>query len=220
MGNDHFIVADFPRTEQDLADYDKAGGATTLFSVYLDCPEDALRERCANQEDKSLDGFLADTVPLVQALGGKGAVRRVAVTQDDAAVWSNVQNAFADTKIQTTYAMIKPDITAVGKEKHILSRLRSAGFQILAQRTTQLSDDDANLFYAEHAHKDWFPGLRGFVTSGPAIALALRKRNAIKAWRAFIGPTNSDTAREQAPSRCGVRRLVNSSNIYISTNRR
>ncbi len=39
------------------------------------------------------------------------------------------------------------------------------------------------------------------MASGPAVALALKRENAILEWRAFLGPTSSIKARETAPQR-------------------
>jgi nucleoside-diphosphate kinase len=37
------------------------------------------------------------------------------------------------------------------------------------------------------------------MTSGPVLALVLRKPNAVPEWRALIGPTNSEKARAEKP---------------------
>jgi len=38
-----------------------------------------------------------------------------------------------------------------------------------------------------------------FVTSGPVVGLELKGSNAIQKWRTLLGPTDSATARNQAP---------------------
>ena len=54
-------------------------------------------------------------------------------------------------------------------------------------------------FYAEHKDRPFFPALKQFMTSGPVIALQLRKVNAVADWRALMGPTVTATARASAP---------------------
>lgn len=49
----------------------------------------------------------------------------------------------------------------------------------------------AKEFYAEHKERPFFGGLVNFMTSGEAVLMILQKDNAIKDWRAFMGPTNS-----------------------------
>lgn len=66
-------------------------------------------------------------------------------------------------------------------------------------RRPQLTRRRAEEFYAEHAGKPFFAGLVEFMTSGPIYALCLAKAHAIHAWRAAMGPTNSEKARETAP---------------------
>jgi len=46
----------------------------------------------------------------------------------------------------------------------------------------------------------FFENLINFMTSGPAIALALRKPNAIAEWRTLLGPTKTEVAKQQAPN--------------------
>jgi nucleoside diphosphate kinase len=38
-----------------------------------------------------------------------------------------------------------------------------------------------------------------WLCSGPVVALALRKENAIKEWRELMGPTDATVAKRQAP---------------------
>lgn len=65
-----------------------------------------------------------------------------------------------------------------------------------------MTKEQAQSFYAEHANKSFFAGLVEFMTSGPIWALALAKVDAIKGWRAMMGPTNVFKARDEAPRRC------------------
>ncbi len=60
----------------------------------------------------------------------------------------------------------------------------------------KLSKEQAEEFYAEHKARPFFESLVTFMTSGPVVALVLRKENAIKAWRSALGPTNASAARE------------------------
>lgn len=102
-------------------------------------------------------------------------------------------------KWERTYAMIKPDITAVSKEDEIISRIESLGFIIVAQKKETLTREKASEFYKEHEGKPFFETLVNFMTSGPVIALALEKLDCIREWRIAAGPTNTQRAREVAP---------------------
>ena len=39
-----------------------------------------------------------------------------------------------------------------------------------------------------------------FITSGPVVAMELKGSNAIEKWRTLLGPTDSATARNKAPT--------------------
>lgn len=65
----------------------------------------------------------------------------------------------------------------------------------------QLTNLEAEQFYAEHKGKPFFSGLVDFMTSGRIVAMVLAKANAIKAWRELMGPTNVFDARMKAPRR-------------------
>lgn len=68
-------------------------------------------------------------------------------------------------------------------------------------RLVQLTPQKAEDFYAEHKGKSFFQTLVNFMSSGPIYALVLAKPNAIKEWRALMGPTNSLTAKAEKPKR-------------------
>lgn len=110
------------------------------------------------------------------------------------------------TEIQTwktlekTYAMIKPDAIAAGSEAAILQLAEEAGFTIITKEYMQLTPERAGAFYAEHMGKPFYEKLVGFMSSGPIMAIALAKTNAIQEWRDLMGPTNSEKAREEAPN--------------------
>jgi nucleoside-diphosphate kinase len=57
----------------------------------------------------------------------------------------------------------------------------------------------ADEFYAEHKGKPFFAGLSTFMQSDVVTGMELVAENAIPKFREALGPTNSDTARQQAP---------------------
>lgn len=62
-----------------------------------------------------------------------------------------------------------------------------------------LSKQEACAFYAVHEGKPFFEKLTDFMSSGRIVAMELMAPDAIAKWRALIGPTNSETARAEAP---------------------
>lgn len=104
--------------------------------------------------------------------------------------------AVAERRCERTFAMVKPD--ASDRVHEILGIAEREGFRCVANRTHHLTAAEAKLFYREHARRPFFPDLVNFMTSGPVVVLVLERPDAITEWRALIGPTNSEKARESA----------------------
>ena len=60
----------------------------------------------------------------------------------------------------------------------------------------EISKHQAEQFYAVHANKGFFNSLTDFMSSGPVVALALEKENAIADLRKLMGATNPANAEE------------------------
>lgn len=100
-------------------------------------------------------------------------------------------------QIDSTLALIKPD--AYPQQEAILSVIKAHGFVIAERATQTLTKQRAAEFYLEHKDRPFYDELTTFMSSGPSLALVLRKDAAIPAWRALMGPTNSAKARVAEP---------------------
>jgi len=89
-----------------------------------------------------------------------------------------------------TFAIIKPDAVRARVAGQIIQRIEDEGFQIRAMRLVSLSRREAEGFYAVHRERPFFPSLTAFMSSGPAIVLALEAPDAIKKWRTLMGATD------------------------------
>ena len=89
-----------------------------------------------------------------------------------------------------TFAIIKPDAVRARVAGKILQRIEDEGFQIRAMRLVNLSKRDAEGFYAVHRERPFFSSLTTFMSSGPAVVLALEAPDAIKKWRTLMGATD------------------------------
>jgi len=96
--------------------------------------------------------------------------------------------------MEVTYAMIKPSIVKSNQVGRIIDLIERNGFEIESMKKVQFSKELAETFYQEHASKPFFGGLVAGITSGPVIALALKKDNAVADWRKLIGATNPANA--------------------------
>ncbi len=97
---------------------------------------------------------------------------------------------------QQTLAIIKPDAFGRGDAGRILTHLEDEGFRVRAARVVRLNQPEAESFYAVHRGKPFFSSLVEFMTSGPCMALALEREDAVPALREVIGATDPDEAEE------------------------
>ena len=101
-------------------------------------------------------------------------------------------------KKEKTLAIVKPD--CISKLSAIFSLALSKGFVVCQAKTLQLTQRDAETFYAEHRGKPIFPKLITFMTEGPIAAFELMGVDAVSQWRLLLGPTDSAVARQEAPN--------------------
>jgi nucleoside-diphosphate kinase len=94
-----------------------------------------------------------------------------------------------------TLAIIKPDAVQAGSTGKILAHLEGQGFQIRAARLVRLSQPQAEAFYAVHRERPFFRPLVTFMTSGPALVLALERNDAVAHLRTVIGATDPAEAK-------------------------
>jgi nucleoside-diphosphate kinase len=96
--------------------------------------------------------------------------------------------------MEQTFAMIKPDAVRNGHTGAILTMIQEAGFTVKAMKQMKMTKEQAEAFYGVHSARPFFPGLVGFISSGPVVVLVLEKDGAIAAWRELMGATNPANA--------------------------
>ncbi len=92
--------------------------------------------------------------------------------------------------MQRTLAIIKPDAVERRLSGKIIDRIEQSGLRIRAMRLVRLSRADAEGFYAVHRARPFFRSLTEYMSSGPAIVLALEGDDAIGTWRRLMGATD------------------------------
>ena len=96
--------------------------------------------------------------------------------------------------MERTLSIIKPDAVkknAIGK---IIDRFESNGLKIAAMRKLQLSEKNAQDFYAIHKERPFFKDLVSFMISGPVVVMVLEGENAVKKNRELMGDTDPKKA--------------------------
>ena len=96
--------------------------------------------------------------------------------------------------VERTLSIIKPDAVAKNAVGQILSRFEAARVQVVALKMQQLSQAQAEGFYAEHSERPFFKDLVAFMTSGPVSVQVLEGEGAILKNRDLMGATNPKEA--------------------------
>ena len=96
--------------------------------------------------------------------------------------------------IERTFAIVKPDAVAKGAVGGVVDMIEQGGLKVIGLRMTQLTERQAQGFYAVHRERPFFKALVTFMTSGPCVVLALEGDNAIARYRELMGPTDSKKA--------------------------
>lgn len=97
---------------------------------------------------------------------------------------------------QRTLTIIKPDAVGAANAGNILAHLEGEGFRILGMRRMHLSQDQARAFYEVHKERPFYDSLVEFMTSGPVVAAALEREDAVAGLRRVMGATNPEDADE------------------------
>jgi nucleoside-diphosphate kinase len=92
--------------------------------------------------------------------------------------------------MERTLAIIKPDAVRAKNAGKIIDRIEAEGFTIVGMKKINLSQQQAEDFYAVHKGKPFYAELVEFMTSGPVVVMALEKNQAIQAWRDLMGSTD------------------------------
>ena len=98
--------------------------------------------------------------------------------------------------LQRTLTIVKPDAVRKNAVGDIIEQFEKNGFRILAMKMLEISQHQAEQFYAVHASRPFYHSLTRFMSSGPIVAMALEKENAIADLRKLMGATNPANAEE------------------------
>jgi nucleoside-diphosphate kinase len=92
--------------------------------------------------------------------------------------------------VERTLSIVKPDAVEKNIIGEIVTRFEKNGLTIVASRMIQLSEQQAQGFYAEHDGKPFFESLVSYMTSGPVVVQVLEGEGAIAKNRELMGATN------------------------------
>ena len=96
--------------------------------------------------------------------------------------------------LERTFSIVKPDGVARNLIGEVYRRFEHAGLSIVAARMLQLSQREAEGFYAVHRERPFFKDLVKYMTSGPVVVQVLEGENAIARNREIMGATDPKKA--------------------------
>lgn len=96
--------------------------------------------------------------------------------------------------IEQTLSIVKPDAVAKNVIGEIYRRFERAGLKIVAAKMLQLTQSEAEGFYAVHRSRPFFNDLVKFMISGPVMIQVLEGENAILKNREIMGATDPKKA--------------------------
>ena len=98
--------------------------------------------------------------------------------------------------IERTFSILKPDALQSHSIGKILAKFEEAGLKPVAMKMAQLTQAEAEGFYAVHRERPFFASLVKYMTSGPVILQVLEGENAVARNREVMGATNPANAAE------------------------
>jgi nucleoside-diphosphate kinase len=96
--------------------------------------------------------------------------------------------------LERTFSIVKPD----GVQKNLIGdvyrRFEQAGLRVIAARMVQLTQSQAEGFYAVHRERPFFKDLVKYMISGPVMVQVLEGENAVAKNRELMGATDPKKA--------------------------
>lgn len=96
--------------------------------------------------------------------------------------------------IQRTLSILKPDATRRNLTGKINALIEGTGLKIVGQKRLQLTQAQAEGFYAVHKERPFFGELVSFMISGPVVVQVLEGEDAVAKNREIMGATNPKDA--------------------------
>ncbi|HET7037542.1 MAG TPA: nucleoside-diphosphate kinase [Thermomicrobiaceae bacterium] len=104
---------------------------------------------------------------------------------------------------ERTLIIVKPDAVQRGLIGEVLQRLERRGLKFVGLKLMLIPRELAERHYGEHKEKPFYPGLVGFITSGPVVAGVIEGPDAIAVTRATAGGTDPAKATNPATATPG-----------------
>jgi nucleoside-diphosphate kinase len=96
--------------------------------------------------------------------------------------------------LERTFSIVKPDGVQKNLIGEVYRRFEQAGLRVVAARMTQLTQAQAEGFYAVHRERPFFKDLVKYMISGPVMLQVLEGDDAVAKNRELMGATDPKKA--------------------------
>jgi len=96
--------------------------------------------------------------------------------------------------LERTLVLLKPDCVQRFFCGEVLGRFEKKGLKIVGLKMRQFDKATLEKHYEAHKERPFYPSLVKFMSSGPAVAVAIEGKDAIEVVRKLMGKTNSRQA--------------------------
>ena len=96
--------------------------------------------------------------------------------------------------LERTFSIVEPDATRRNLTGAVVAKLEEGGLRVVASKRIQMTQAQAEGFYAVHKERPFYGELVAFMTSGPVVVQVLEGENAIARNREIMGATNPEEA--------------------------
>ncbi len=96
--------------------------------------------------------------------------------------------------LERTLSIVKPDGVGRNLIGDVYHRFEKSGLRIVAARMLQLTQRQAEGFYAVHRERPFFRDLCAYMTSGPVMVQVLEGESAVQRHRDIMGATDPKKA--------------------------
>ncbi|MET0987594.1 MAG: nucleoside-diphosphate kinase [Steroidobacteraceae bacterium] len=96
--------------------------------------------------------------------------------------------------LERTFSIVKPDGVQKNLIGEVYRRFEQAGLKVVAARMAQLTQAQAEGFYAVHRERPFYKDLVKYMISGPVVLQVLEGDNAVAKNRELMGATDPKKA--------------------------
>jgi|SRR4051812_38092277 nucleoside-diphosphate kinase len=96
--------------------------------------------------------------------------------------------------LERTFSIVKPDGVQKNLIGEVYRRFEQAGLRVVGARMVQLTQAQAEGFYAVHRERPFFKDLVKYMISGPVVVQVLEGENAVAKNRELMGATDPKKA--------------------------